>query len=181
MSLVGKVPINVPSGVEVRIAGDQITVKGPLGELSERFDRRLKVEHSGEAITVTRDSDEPEVKARHGLWRSLISNMVVGVSAGFEKRLELIGTGYRVKKSGKAIELSLGLSHPVVVEPLGSNELVPEGMLVVIKGKSKQQVGEQAASIRKLRKPNPFTGKGIKYVDEVIRRKAGKKAGKGEE
>jgi large subunit ribosomal protein L6 len=114
----------------------------------------------------------------HGLTRSLVNNMVLGVSQGFSKRLELIGTGYRVQQRGKSLELSLGFSHPIIVEPLGFNQLAADGQsFVVVSGPDKEQVGEQAAQIRKIRKPNPFTGKGVKYSDEVIRRKAGKAAG----
>lgn len=180
MSLVGKVPIQIPASVTVDLDNNRITAKGPLGELSDQFDGRLKVQMSDGVLTVERSSEENEVKALHGLWRSLINNMIVGVDKGFEKRLELIGTGYRVRKKGTGLELSLGLSHSVSVLPIGANQLTPEGTFITVKGPSKQQVGEQAAQIRKLRKPNPYTGKGIKYVDEVIARKQGKKAGSAE-
>lgn len=181
MSLVGKVPITVPASVQIELQGNRIVAKGPKGELSNEFDARLDVAHQDGQITVKRRTDEPEERALHGLWRTLINNMVVGVEKGFEKRLELIGTGYRVQQKGKGLELSLGLSHSVSVQPLGANELVPDGTFITVRGPSKQDVGEQAARIRKLRKPNRFTGKGIKYVDEVIQRKVGKKAGAGGE
>ena len=182
MSLVGKKPIPVPSNTSVTINAPRISVKGPKGELEAGYARELTVELKDSVLYVTRDSDLPRLKALHGLWRSLISNMVVGVSEGFEKKLELIGTGYRAQQKGKDIEFSLGFSHSVVIKPLGTNELVVEAPnWVAVKGNSRETVGEQAARIRRLRPPNPFTGKGVKYQGEVIRRKAGKAAGaKGE-
>lgn len=175
MSLIGRKPINVPSGATVVINGTHIVVKGPKGQLENDFDSRISVEQEDNTVRVTRSGDEPKVRALHGLWRSLISNMVVGVTDGFQKKLEIVGTGYRVKKSGKGVELTLGFSHTVKVEPFGSNELVVEGNnALIVKGISREQVGEQAARIRKLRKPNPYTGKGVKYADEQIRRKQGK-------
>ena len=178
MSLVGKKPIEIPSGTKVAVKDNLISVEGPLGKLDNRFYEKLELDISDNILTVKRPDDEPRNVAMHGLWRSLINNMVVGVSSGFEKRLELIGTGYRVQKKGANLELSLGFSHPVSIKPLGTNSLENDGnTIIVVKGNNKQSVGEQAARIRKLRKPNPYTGKGIKYEDEVIMRKAGKKAG----
>jgi large subunit ribosomal protein L6 len=180
VSRIGKAPISVPSGVEVKVGENEVSVKGKLGELSRDFSPKLKVVLADGEVTVQRSDDEPETRAVHGLTRSLINNMVLGVSDGFEKRLELIGTGYRAAQRGKGLELSLGFSHPVTVEPLGSNALRADGQnFVVVSGPAKELVGEQAARIRKIRKPNPFTGKGVKYANEVIRRKAGKAAAKG--
>jgi large subunit ribosomal protein L6 len=164
--------------VQVTVENGTVKVKGKLGELSRPVSPRLKVEFANGVVNVSRQDDEPETKAMHGLTRSLVNNMVVGVSAGFQKRLELIGTGYRVQQRGKALEMSLGFSHPVNVEPLGTNALRADGQnFVVVSGPDKELVGEQAAQIRKIRKPNPFTGKGVKYENEVVRRKAGKAAG----
>ena len=146
--------------------------------LSRPVSPKLKIELANGVLNVSRQDDEPETKAMHGLTRTLVNNMVVGVSTGFQKRLELIGTGYRVQQRGKALEMSLGFSHPVSVEPLGANALRADGQnFVVVSGPDKELVGEQAAQIRKIRKPNPFTGKGVKYENEVVRRKAGKAAG----
>jgi large subunit ribosomal protein L6 len=164
--------------VQVTVENGTVKVKGKLGELSRPVSPRLKVELANGVLNVSRQDDEPETKAMHGLTRTLVNNMVVGVSAGFQKRLELIGTGYRVQQRGKALEMSLGFSHPVTVEPLGTNALRADGQnFVVVSGPDKELVGEQAAQIRKIRKPNPFTGKGVKYETEVVRRKAGKAAG----
>lgn len=175
MSRIGNSPITVPSGVNITIDGPRVTVKGPRGELSREVYPRLGIKLEGDVLTVSRPNDDPVTKARHGLTRTLISNMVQGVSQGFEKRLELIGTGYRVQQRGKALEMSLGFSHSVSVQPIGDNTLAADGQnIVVVTGPSNEDVGEQAARIRKLRKPNPYTGKGVKYVGEVIRRKAGK-------
>ena len=150
-------------------------MKGPKGELSRDIHSALSVKLEDGVVTVSRPNDAPETKARHGLSRTLIDNMVQGVSQGFEKRLELIGTGYRVQQRGKDLELSLGFSHSVSVQPIGANTLAADGQnFVVVTGPNKEDVGEQAARIRKLRKPNPYTGKGVKYSGEVIRRKAGK-------
>jgi large subunit ribosomal protein L6 len=164
--------------VQVTVEKGTVKVKGKLGELSRSVSPKLKVELANGVINVSRQDDEPETKAMHGLTRTLVNNMVVGVSTGFQKRLELIGTGYRVQQRGKALEMSLGFSHPVSVEPLGTNALRADGQnFVVVSGPDKELVGEQASQIRKIRKPNPFTGKGVKYENEVVRRKAGKAAG----
>jgi large subunit ribosomal protein L6 len=167
----------VPSGVDVKIDGNTVSVKGKNGELSRTLPATMTIELADGVITVGRPNDEPDQRALHGLTRSLVNNMVIGCSDGFSKRLELIGTGYRVQQKGKALEISVGLSHVVVVEPLGDNTLLADGQtFIVVSGPSKEDVGDQTARIRKIRKPNPYTGKGIKYSDEVIRRKAGKTA-----
>lgn len=178
MSRIGFSPIDVPSGVDVKIDDNSVSVKGKLGELSRSFSPKVALKLDNGVLNVTRQDDEPESRALHGLTRSLVNNMVVGVSEGFEKRLQLIGTGYRVQQRGNGLELSLGFSHSVPVEPLGSNTLKADGQAwVVVSGPDKELVGEQAARIRKIRKPNPYSGKGIVYEGEVVRRKAGKAAG----
>ena len=177
MSRIGKAPINVPDGVDVKIDGTTVTVKGKVGVQSRTLPSTMKIDLSDGVITVSRPNDEPEQRALHGLTRSLLNNMVIGVSDGFSKRLELIGTGYRVQQKGDALEINVGFSHPVPIQPIGDNILTADGQtFVVVSGPSKEDVGEQAARIRKVRKPNPYTGKGIKYSGEFIRRKAGKTA-----
>ena len=177
MSRIGKAPINVPDGVDLKIDGTNVFIKGKIGELTRVFPQTIKIKHEGNILYVERINDNPDQRSLHGLSRSLLNNMVIGVSSGFSKRLELIGTGYRVQQKGKSLQLSLGFSHNVDIEPNGSNKLSADGQnFIIISGPDKQSVGDQAANIRKLRKPNPFTGKGIKYDGEVIRRKAGKAA-----
>ena len=177
MSRIGKAPIIVPSGVDVKIDDTTVTVKGKMGELTRTLPETMKIDLTDGVITVVRPNDEPDQRALHGLTRSLLNNMVIGCADGFTKRLELIGTGYRVQQKGKALELSVGYSHPVPVKPIGANTITSDGQTFInVTGPSKEDVGEQAAQIRKVRKPNPYTGKGIKYSDEVIRRKAGKTA-----
>ena len=181
MSRIGKLPIKVPSEVAVEINGNLITFKGPKGEEKVEIHNAISVNFEDNKITCQRKNDDSEIKALHGLTRSLINNCVIGVSNGFEIILDIIGTGYRVSKKGKDLEFSLGFSHLVTVNPIGSNELTEENQnVVIVKGSNKQSVGEQAARIRKLRKPNPYTGNGIKYRNEIIRRKAGKTAVGGE-
>jgi large subunit ribosomal protein L6 len=178
MSRIGQAPITVPSGVEVKIEPTSVSVKGKLGQLSRAVVPTIDIKLEEGVINVTRRDDEPKSRSLHGLTRSLVNNMVVGVSDGFEKRLRLVGTGYRVQQRGKGLEMSLGFSHPVMIDPLGSNTLTVDGQTnVVISGPDKELVGEQAARIRKIRKPNPYSGKGVMYQDEVVRRKAGKAAG----
>ena len=178
MSRIGLAPITVPSGVQVEVENSRVKVKGKLGELQMPLSPKLKLELADGVLSVSRQDDEPDTRAMHGLTRSLVNNMVTGVSEGFRKRLELIGTGYRVQQRGKGLEMTLGFSHPVTVEPLGTNALQADGQnFVVVSGPDKELVGEQAAQIRKIRKPNPYTGKGVKYENEVVRRKAGKAAG----
>ena len=176
MSRIGRLPVTVPSGVDISIAGQDITVKGPKGELKHTVVSPIKVEKNDDGqVVVTRPDDERESRARHGLSRSLISNMVVGVTDGYEKKLEIVGVGYRVTAKGSSLDFALGFSHPVVIDP-------PEGITFSVEsptkfsvaGIDKQKVGEVAANIRKLRKPEPYKGKGIRYAGEQVRRKVGK-------
>ena len=175
MSRIGRSPITVPAGVTVTIDGSTVTVKGPLGTLTQTFNSDINVALEGNVLNVTRPTDEKEHRALHGLTRALLNNMVVGVSQGFTKRLEINGVGYRVEKSGKNLNLVLGYSHPVVMEEtMGVTFEVPEPNVILVKGADKQAVGQIAAQIRAKRPPEPYLGKGIKYADERIRRKAGK-------
>ncbi len=177
MSRIGKQPIPVPSGVTIAIEPDRVTVNGPKGELSERIQRDMKVEHVDDTIVVTRPTDRGEHRALHGLTRTLIANMVTGVTDGFEKRLEIQGVGYRAQLRGRDLELALGYSHPVSVKaPDGIDFEVPQPTRIVVRGASKQRVGEIAAFIRKQRKPEPYKGKGIRYEGEYVARKVGKRA-----
>ena len=177
MSRIGKQPIPIPSGVTVSIEPERVTVNGPRGELSERINRDIKVEQSDGQLVVTRPSDRGEHRALHGLTRSLIANMVEGVTEGFEKRLEIQGVGYRAQLRGRDLELALGYSHPVSIKaPDGIEFEVPQPTRIIVKGASKQQVGEAAAIIRKQRKPEPYKGKGIRYEGEYVPRKVGKRA-----
>jgi large subunit ribosomal protein L6 len=179
MSRIGKQPISLPAGVEVHIDGSTITVKGPKGELTDTFTDLLGYELVESTVLVTRDNDERITRSLHGLTRTLIHNMVVGVSEGFEKKLELVGVGYRAALKGQNLEMQLGYSHPVIIEPLdGISFEVPATTQITVKGIDKQKVGQQAADIRKWRKPEPYKGKGIKYEGEHIRRKLGKAASK---
>jgi large subunit ribosomal protein L6 len=178
VSRIGKLPIPVPSGVEVTISGRDITVKGPKGELSHTVVEPITVSQADGTLVVSRPDDERDSKARHGLTRTLVNNMVVGVTDGFSKTLEIVGTGYRVQARGKDLEFALGFSHPVVVSPPeGISFNVEAPTRFVVSGIDKQKVGETAANIRKIRKPEPYKGKGVRYAGEVVRRKAGK-AGK---
>jgi len=177
MSRIGRQPIPVPAGVSVAIEPERVTVNGPRGELSERIPRDIQVEQADEQIRVTRPTDRGEHRALHGLTRSLIANMVQGVTDGFEKRLEIQGVGYRAQLRGRDLELALGYSHPVSIKaPDGIEFEVPMPTRIVVKGASKQQVGEIAATIRKQRKPEPYKGKGIRYEGEYVARKVGKRA-----
>jgi large subunit ribosomal protein L6 len=178
MSRIGRTPVTIPSGVDVTISGRLVTVKGPRGELSMDVVQPIEVAKSDGVITVTRPNDEGEIRALHGLSRSLIANMVTGVTEGYSKTLEIVGVGYRVQARGKDLEFSLGFSHPVpVAAPDGITLRVESPTRFVVEGIDKQQVGEVAANIRKLRKPDPYKGKGVRYQGEQIRRKVGK-AGK---
>lgn len=178
MSRIGKLPIPLPQGVTVEVAGQDVKVKGPKGELHLTISEPIKVTLEDNSILVSRPDDEATSKSLHGLSRTLIANNVQGVSEGFSKSLEIVGTGYRAASKGSDVELSLGLSHPVVVTPPAGVTLTVEGNnKVIVSGISKQAVGEVAANIRKLRKPEPYKGKGIRYEGERVRRKAGK-AGK---
>jgi large subunit ribosomal protein L6 len=177
MSRIGRKPIPVPAGVNVAIEPERVTVNGPKGELSERIHRDITVERVGEELLVKRPTDRGEHRALHGLTRSLVANMVEGVTSGFEKRLEIQGVGYRAQLKGKNLELALGYSHPVPVEaPAGIEFEVPQPTRIVVRGISKQLVGEVAANIRKQRKPEPYKGKGIRYEGEYVARKVGKRA-----
>jgi large subunit ribosomal protein L6 len=178
MSRIGRMPVAIPSGVDVTIDGRQVRVRGPKGELSLEVPAPIEVARADGTITVSRPSDEGEVRALHGLSRSLIANMVTGVTAGYAKTMEIVGVGYRVQARGKDLEFALGYSHPVpVIAPEGITFRVETPTRFVVEGIDKQQVGEVAANIRKLRKPDPYKGKGVKYQGEQIRRKVGK-AGK---
>src|SRR5471030_14458 len=177
MSRIGRQPIPVPSGVTVAIEPKSVRVNGPKGELSERIHRDIGVTQDGEQLVVTRPTDRGEHRALHGLTRSLVANMVIGVTDGYEKRLEIQGVGYRAQLRGRDLELALGYSHPVnVVAPEGIEFEVPLPTRVVVRGISKQQVGETAAYIRKQRPPEPYKGRGIRYEGEVVARKVGKRA-----
>ena len=175
MSRIGIKPITLPAGVEIKIDGNVISVKGPKGELCETISPLLNVENKDGVVTVSRDSDEAEKRSQHGLARTLINNMVIGVTQGFEKKLQLVGVGYRAEKKGNKLIMNLGYSHPVEMEdPEGITTETPDANTVVVKGINKAQVGNYAAIIRAWRKPEPYKGKGIKYEDERIRRKEGK-------
>jgi large subunit ribosomal protein L6 len=178
MSRIGKMPVTVPSGVDVKFDGTQVTVKGSKGELSREFTDRISFTMDDGVINVGREDDTRESRALHGLSRALLANMVVGVSEGFTKILEIQGVGYRASLKGSDIELLVGFSHPVNVKaPKGITFEVPEPTRIVISGIDKEQVGQVAADIRKVRPPEPYKGKGIRYAGEYVRRKAGK-AGK---
>ena len=176
MSRIGRELITVPAGVTVTVAdGNVVTVKGPLGELTQTFAAQLTIAQDGDKLSVTRPNDEKENRALHGLTRTLLNNMVVGVTKGFEKKLEIVGVGYRVEKQSGKIVLGLGYSHPVVFEEAnGITFETPDNTTIIVKGIDKQAVGQVAAVIRSKRPPEPYLGKGIKYTGEKIRRKAGK-------
>ena len=179
MSRIGRLPVPVPTGVDVTITGNDVTVKGPKGTLSRTIAQQLSVTRQEDgSILVTRPDDERESRSLHGLSRTLINNMVVGVTEGYSKQLEIVGTGYRAAQKGTGIELSLGFSHTVSVEAPEGIELKVDGNLkIIVSGISKEQVGEVAANIRKIRPPEPYKGKGVRYAGENVRRKVGK-AGK---
>ena len=177
MSRIGRRPIQVPSGVSLAIAPGRVQVNGPLGELSQDIPQRMNVEQRDGEVVVTRPTDRGEDRALHGLTRTLIANMVDGVTKGFEKRLEIQGVGYRASLRGAALELNVGYSHPVVIQPRpGISFEVPAPTQVVVKGIDKQQVGQTAAEVRAVRPPEPYKGKGIRYEGEYVRRKVGKRA-----
>ena len=177
MSRIGKMPITVPAGVEVKIDGTTVAVKGPKGELSRTFRPFVTIEQEGDQIIVNRIDDSRDAKAQHGLVRTLIANMIEGVSKGFSKKLQLVGVGYRAALKGSDIEMQLGYSHPVFVPcPEGIKFECPQPTEIIVSGASKEQVGQVAADIRKWRKPEPYKGKGIRYEGEYIRRKLGKAA-----
>ena len=181
MSRIGKLPVSVVSGVTVTVSGNVISVKGGKGDLSFSFPAGISAQVEDSSVIINRKGDEKEVKALHGLSRAMVANMVEGVSTGFEKKLEIIGVGYRASASGKKIDLTLGFSHPVsLTAPDGvevkMSEDKTEKNIILVQGADKQAVGEFAANIRKLRKPEPYKGKGIRYLGEYVRRKAGKSA-----
>ncbi|HVP02338.1 MAG TPA: 50S ribosomal protein L6 [Solirubrobacteraceae bacterium] len=177
MSRIGRKPIPVPEGVTVTIEPERVGVKGPKGELSERVSRDITVAQEGDVLVVTRPTDRGEHRALHGLTRSLVANMVEGVTSGFERALEIQGVGYRAALKGKDLELALGYSHPVSIPaPDGIEFEVPQPTRVIVRGISKQAVGEVAANIRKQRPPEPYKGKGIRYEGEYVARKVGKRA-----
>lgn len=175
MSRVGKNPVPIPAGVTVNVAdGNLVTVKGPKGELVKQLSPLIDIKVEGEEVVVTRANDSKKLRELHGLTRSLVNNMVVGVTNGFERKLEVNGVGYRAQKQGKKLILNLGYSHPVEMEDPEGLESVVEDNIITVKGIEKDKVGQYAAQIREKRKPEPYKGKGIKYTDEQIRRKVGK-------
>lgn len=175
MSRIGKKPIELPAGVTVTLNGNTVTVKGPKGELTRTFSPEIGINIEENVVTLTRPSDSKEHKTIHGTTRSLLANMVEGVSKGFERSLELIGVGYRAQKQGKKLVLNVGYSHPVEIEPEEGLEIeVPSNTKVIVKGIDKERVGALAANIRDVRPPEPYKGKGIRYEGEYVRRKEGK-------
>jgi large subunit ribosomal protein L6 len=177
MSRIGRRPIEVPAGVAVEIAPGHVNVKGPLGELDQVVPARMQIDMAESEITVSRPTDRGQDRALHGLTRTLIANMVEGVTQGYEKHLEIQGVGYRAQLKGSDLELAMGFSHPVLVQPRpGISFDVPTPTQIVVRGIDKQMVGQTAAEIRKVRPPEPYKGKGIRYRDEQVRRKVGKRA-----
>ncbi|MBE6032614.1 MAG: 50S ribosomal protein L6 [Clostridiales bacterium] len=176
MSRIGRLPVSLPAGVEVNVSDSNfVTVKGPKGELQEQISSLVKIEMENGVLTVTRAGDSKDERSAHGLSRTLINNMVTGVTNGFEKKLQLVGVGYRVEKKGNVLVLNLGYSHPIEMEdPEGITTEAPSATEIVVKGIDKALVGNYAAVLRSKRPPEPYKGKGVKYVDEVIRRKEGK-------
>jgi len=175
MSRIGNAPIELPSGVETSVEGSTVTVKGPMGTLTQVVDPRIGISIDDGVLTVTRENDERDVRSLHGLTRALLANMVKGVSEGYKKELQMVGVGYRAALKGSSIELQVGFSHPVAMDaPEGITFDVPEPTKIVITGIDKQLVGQVAANVRRVRPPEPYKGKGIRYVDEHVRRKAGK-------
>jgi large subunit ribosomal protein L6 len=183
MSRIGKSPITIPSGVEVKVDGNVVSVKGSKGTLTQEFDSCVGVTIEDNVITFSRESDAPQHRAKHGLYRALVNNMIVGVSEGYKKEMEVIGVGYRATATGQTLELSLGYSHAIILEvpseiKVSAETLKGKAPVVTLESYDKQLVGQVAAKIRSLRKPEPYKGKGIRFVGEEIRRKAGKAAGK---
>ncbi len=175
MSRIGKLPVTLPAGVEVTVDDNLVTVKGPKGQLQEKISNLIKVEMQDGVLTVSRDSDDKEHRSAHGLSRTLINNMVTGVSNGFEKKLSILGVGYRAEKKGNTLVMALGYSHPIeMVDPEGISTEVPSPTEIVVRGIDKALVGNYAAIIRSKRAPEPYKGKGIRYADEVVRTKEGK-------
>lgn len=183
MSRIGKSPVNIPSGVDVKLNGTTVTVKGPKGELTQDIDPSVGLTIEDNIITFNRESDAPAHRAKHGLYRALLQNMVVGVSEGYKKELEVIGVGYRANATGQQLELALGYSHAIIMElpkeiKVSANTEKGKAPVVTLESHDKQLLGQVAAKIRSFRKPEPYKGKGIRFVGEEIRRKAGKSAGK---
>ena len=183
MSRIGKNPINVPSGVELSIQGNVVSVKGPKGELTQEVDENLGLEFADNVLTLTRPNDEKDTRAKHGLYRALIQNMVVGVSEGYTVQLQMVGVGFRAASQGQQLNLSLGYSHPIILElpsevKVAAETNKGEAPLVTLSSHDKQLLGTVAAKIRSLRKPEPYKGKGVRFLGEQIRRKAGKTAAK---
>jgi len=174
MSRIGKLPITIPQGVTVKVADLVATVKGPKGELTQKIVGDVEISQVEDKIVIARSNENPKTRALHGLIRTLISNMVVGVSKGWTKDLEIVGTGYRAALQGQNLNLSLGFSHPVLITPLPGISFTVAGNKVTVSGIDKQLVGEMAAIVRQKRKPEPYKGKGVRYANEVVRRKAGK-------
>lgn len=182
MSRIGKAPIEIPAGVTVTVTGDEVTVKGPKGTLTQKFNPDLDVKVEGNEVIVTRPTDGREHRAQHGLYRALIHNMVVGVSTGYRKEMELVGVGYRASATGQVLELSLGFSHAIYIKlpaevKVEAKSERNKNPLIILESDDKQLLGQVCAKIRSLRKPEPYKGKGIKFVGEIIRRKSGKTAG----
>jgi len=179
MSRIGRAPIEIPKDVTVTFSGDTVSVKGPKGTLSQKIDPSIKIKIEGSVVTVSRSSEDKKHKSMHGLYRSLVSNMIKGVHTGFEKNLEITGVGYRASKEGKKLVLSMGYSHPVSVDPPAGIEFVVEGQTKVkVVGADKQVVGQVASNIKYVRPVEPYKGKGIRYAGQYVRRKAGKAAAK---
>ncbi|MBP6089979.1 MAG: 50S ribosomal protein L6 [Crocinitomicaceae bacterium] len=183
MSRIGKSPVNIPSGVDVKLNGNVVTVKGPKGELTQEIDSCVTLSIEDNTITFSRESDAPAHRAKHGLYRALLQNMVVGVSEGYKKELEVIGVGYRATATGQQLELALGYSHAIILEvpneiKVSADTQKGKAPVVTLESYDKQLLGQVAAKIRSLRKPEPYKGKGIRFLGEEIRRKAGKSAGK---
>ena len=175
MSRIGRLPIEIPAGVTVTADGQLVTVKGPKGELSLTVSRPIEVNIEDAQVLVTRPDDERASRSLHGLTRTLIANQIIGVTQGYSKGLEIVGTGYRVAQKGNSVEFALGFSHPVLIDPPAGITLTVEGNTkLMVSGIDKQAVGEVAANIRKIRKPEPYKGKGVRYAGEIVRRKAGK-------
>ncbi len=178
MSRIGKQPVPLPKGVEVKVDGSVVTVKGPKGQLNQRLPAEISVAVEDEQVVVTRPSDQSKHRALHGLSRTLVANMVEGVTQGYKKTLEIVGVGYRAEKQGKGLRLQLGFSHPIQYDaPDGVSLEAPQPTVVVVEGIDKQKVGQVAAEIRGFRPPEPYKGKGVRYQGEHVRRKAGKTAG----
>ncbi len=177
MSRIGNLPIDLPQGVTITVDNNILKVKGPLGELEQEMASVISIEQEGAVINVNRANETKQAKSLHGLYRSLINNMIIGVTSGYQKTLEIVGVGYRAAKNGKNLDMQLGFSHPVVwQDPEGITTEVPEQTKIIVKGIDKQAVGNYAAKIRDLRRPEPYKGKGIRYEGEYVRRKEGKTA-----